>query len=102
MIDSFIHVSVTKYLNGKLNDDTAYAVFQRSFSNDGYYENEGFVMFITKAKSSTAIIVSVVVVLLVLLFFVGAVIVWRRSHRNGKFCLIIALAVITYTWAFIR
>jgi len=74
-----------KYLNGKLDDNTKYAVFQRSFAQDGDYENEGFILFQTKAKPPTAIIVSVVVVLLALLFLAGAVTIWRRSRRNSTF-----------------
>ena len=37
-----------KYLNGKLDDNTKYAVLQRSFDKDGDYENEGFIQFTTK------------------------------------------------------
>lgn len=38
----------TKTKNGKLKEGTRYPVFQRSFSADGDYENEGFIMFTTK------------------------------------------------------
>lgn len=44
----FVILAFTKYLNGKLDDNTKYVVFQRSFDNDGDYENEGFIQFTTK------------------------------------------------------
>ena len=44
----FVILAFTKYLNGKLDDNTKYAVFQRSFDNNGDYENEGFIQFTTK------------------------------------------------------
>ncbi|CAH3043649.1 unnamed protein product, partial [Porites evermanni] len=83
-----------KNLNGKLKENTEYAVFQRSFDQDENYENEGFIQFTTKkendpespSKSSTATIVAVVVVLVILLIVVVGIIVWRlRSPRNGMF-----------------
>ena len=72
-----------KYLNGKLDDDTKYAVFQRSFDKDGDYESEGFIQFETKAKPSTAIIVLVVVGALALLLLAAAMIFWCHRYRNN-------------------
>ena len=73
-----------KYLNGKLNDNTEYAVFQRSFDTYGDYENEGFIRFKTKAKRPSAIIVSVAVVAPALLLLAVAVIFLHRRYRiNG-------------------
>lgn len=83
---SFFSIVTVKFLNGKLYDDTEYAVFQRSFASHGDYENEGFITFKTK-KSPTAIIViavSIVVVLIILLLLTGAVVLWRRSRGKGK------------------
>ena len=79
----FYLLAFASYLNGKLKANTRYAVFQRSFDEDGYYENEGFFQFTTKAKFPKAI-VSVVVVLVVFLILVGAFIIWRRCHHTGK------------------
>ena len=87
----FVFLAYTKYLNGKLNEGTRYAVFQRSFDEGGDFENEGFIKFTTKETKkteadgiSTAIVVlSVVVGLLVLLFVVAGLIVWRRFHHYG-------------------
>ncbi|XP_073259128.1 receptor-type tyrosine-protein phosphatase delta-like [Porites lutea] len=84
-----------KYLNGKLKENTEYAVFQRSFDQDENYENEGLIQFTTKkendpespSKSLTATIVAVVIVLVILLIVVVAIIVWRRrSPRNDIAC----------------
>ena len=87
----FYPLTVTKYLNGNLDEDTKYTVFQRSYAEDGDYENEGFVTFTTKeAKkteedgiSTTIVVLSVVVGLLVLLIVVGGIVMWRRFHHNG-------------------
>lgn len=81
----FFSLAVSKYLNGKLDDNTQYAVFQRSFDKDGGYENEGFVQFTTKTKTSTTIVVSIAAVLLFLLVLAGAFVIWRRRHHNGGF-----------------
>ena len=83
----------TKYLNGNLDEDTKYAVFQRSFAENGDYENEGFVKFTTKETkkteddgiSTTTVVLSVIVGLLVLLIVAGGIVMWRRFHRNGAF-----------------
>ncbi|KAL9951101.1 hypothetical protein ACROYT_G043701 [Oculina patagonica] len=82
--------SSTKYLNGNLDQGTKYAVFQRSFAEDGDYESEGFVKFTTKETkktedggiSITIVVLSVVVGLLVLLIVVGGTVMWRRFQRN--------------------
>jgi len=86
----FLLLAFASYLNGKLKANTRYTVFQRSFDEDGYYENEGFFQSTTKAKFPTAI-VSFVVVLVVLLILDGAFTIWRRCHHVGKYlrnCLI--------------
>ena len=82
-----------KYQNGKLEEGTRYAVFQRSFDADGDYENEGFTTFTTKETqdvgddgiSTTTVVLAIVVVLLVLVIVVGGIVVWRRLHPNGEF-----------------
>ncbi|KAJ7386416.1 hypothetical protein OS493_008540 [Desmophyllum pertusum] len=77
----------------KLDDNTNYAVFQRSFDKNGDHENEGFSKFTTmkvaiakpiEDKFPTVIVVLSVVVagLLLLIIVVGAVTVWRRFHHN--------------------
>ncbi len=77
------------YLNGKLDENTKYAVFQRSFDQYGNYENEGFLKFTTKKvikdKFPTALMaLSIVVGLLAALILVGGIKMWRRNH-NGAF-----------------
>lgn len=47
-----------KYLNGKLKENTEYAVFQRSFDQDENYENEGLIQFTTKSKLHVCKLVS--------------------------------------------
>lgn len=81
------------YLNGKLDENTKYAVLQRSFDQDGNYENEGFIKFTTKKvikdKFPTALMaLSIVVGLLAALILVGGIKMWRR-HHNGAFNLYI-------------
>ena len=78
----------SKYLNGKLDDGTKYAVFQRSFAEDGDYENEGIVEFETD-KDNTALIAGIVVPLLVVVVAIIAagIFFYRRrqnSDRNGE------------------
>lgn len=77
----FIHLA-TKFLNGKLSDGKTYAVFQRSFSEDGDYENEGFNVFKTD-KDNTALIVGVVVSLLVIVVLVAVAIFFYRRRQNS-------------------
>ena len=89
-----------KYLNGKLKSNTDYAVFQRSFDEDGGYENQGFTQFTTKlfqssgnessnlktgSKFLTGNTILIGVVLIVLLIVAATCLVCRRRfHRNGK------------------
>ena len=80
------------YQNGKLEEGTRYAVFQRCFDKDGDYENEGFTKFTTKETqdkeddgiATTTLILSIVVGLLVLVILVGGIVMWRRLHPNGE------------------
>ncbi len=93
LTDAFLFVSliVTQYLNGNLDEGSEYAVFQRSFAENGDYENEGFVKFTTKETeeteddglSATIVVLSVIVGLLVLLIVFGGIVMWRRFQRNG-------------------
>ena len=72
-----------KYLNGELDDNSKYAVFQRSFADDGEYESEGFIEFTTKKDNTVAIVVGVLVsVLLVVVIVVGIFIYRRRKRRH--------------------
>ena len=72
-----------KFLNGKLSDNTAYAVFQRTFATDGYYENEGFTTFTTD-KDHTGTIIAVVVVLVVLVAAIAAGIFFYRRRQSRR------------------
>jgi len=75
-----------RYKNGKLEEGTRYAVFQRSFAEDGDYENEGFITFTTKdGIPTTTLVISIVVGLLVLVIVAGGIVMWRRMHPNGEF-----------------
>ena len=81
--------AVIKYLNGELNDDTQYAVFQRSFAENGDYDNEGFITFITdKLVTKKNYIVEIVVGILVPLFLVAvialAIFIYRRRRRQNE------------------
>ena len=74
-----------KYLNGKLDDDTEYAVFQRSFDKDGNYEDEGFIQFTTNKDNTAAIAAGVVVAILTVVAIVIVIIIFyrRRKNRDG-------------------
>ena len=99
-------LAFTKYLNGKLEGNKKYAVFQRSFDEDGGYENQGFVQFTTKAfqfagtessklktksKFPTDIAILVGVVLFVVLGITATCIVWRRCHQGREFTFVKAI-----------
>ena len=88
---------VVKYLNGKLDDDTKYAVFQRSFHTDDHYENEEFTIFTTKKDNSTTVVVvwlrkdnmgavvaGVVVPLIVVAVIVVVVVFYIRRRNRDK------------------
>ena len=75
---------VDEYLNGELDDDTKYAVFQRSFDKDNNYENEGFIIFTTNKDNTAAIVVGVVVPLIVLAVIVVVVIVYLRRRSKDQ------------------
>ena len=74
---------VVKYLNGKLDDDTKYAVFQRSFHTVDDYENEGFIIFTTN-KDNTAAVAGVVVPLIVVAVIVVVVVFYIRRRNRDK------------------
>ena len=78
--------AVIEYLNGELNDNTRYAAFQRSFAENGDYENEGFITFTTKKDYTVEIVVGVLVpVLLLLLVFIAlAIFIYRRRRRQNE------------------
>ena len=80
----FIPLAHTKYLNGELSDDTKYAVFQRSFSDDGDYEDEGFIEFKTKVDNTVLIAVLVVSLLVVVVVVVAAIFVYRRRQNSPE------------------
>ena len=74
---------VGEYLNGKLNDDTKYAVFQRSFDKDYNYENEGFIVFTTNKDITAAVIAGVGFPLIVVAVIVVVVVLYiRRRNRD--------------------
>ncbi|XP_022799391.1 neogenin-like [Stylophora pistillata] len=82
----------TEYLNGKLDDDTEYAVFQRSLSGPDDYQNEGFTQFTTRKmtelepEDKTVIVIVVFIVLFIVFVVVvgGIVIVWLRGRRRSN------------------
>ena len=65
-----------KYLNGKLESNTRYAVFQRSFDDYGSYDSERFIFFKTK-KSFPLVTVTVIVLVVVI---VAAVLIAIALH----------------------
>ena len=73
-----------KYLNGKLDDDTKYAVFQRSFHTDNDYENEGFIIFTTNKNNTAAVVAGVVVSLIVVAVIVVVVVLYIRRRKRDK------------------
>ena len=75
---------VVKYLNGKLDDDTKYAVFQRSFHSDNDYENEGFVIFTTNKNNTAAVVAGVVVSLIVVAVIVVVVVLYIRRRKRDN------------------
>ena len=75
---------VEEYLNGKLDDNTKYAVFQRSFDKDNNYENEGFIIFTTNKDNTVAVIAGVVVPLIVVAVIVVVVVHYIRRRNRDK------------------
>ena len=75
---------VEEYLNGKLDDNTKYAVFQRSFDKDNNYENEGFIIFTTNKDNTVAVIAGVVVPLIVVAVIVVVVVRYIRRRNRDK------------------
>ena len=73
-----------KYLNGKLDDDTKYAVFQRSFHSEEEYENEGFIIFTTNKDNTAAVVAGVVVSLIVVAVIVVVVVLYLRRRNRDK------------------
>ena len=78
----YFFLAEIKYLNGKLDDDTKYAVFQRSFDKDGNYEDEGFIAFTTKKDNTVAIVAGVVVAILAVVAIVIVVIIFYRKKTD--------------------
>ena len=78
----FVLSAYTEYLNGKLDDGVKYAVFQRSFAEDGDYENEGIIEFKTN-KDNTGLIVGIVVALVVVVAVIAAGIFFYRRRQNS-------------------
>ena len=78
--------AVIEYLNGELDDNTQYAVFQRSFAENGDYENEGFIKFKTKKDYTLEMVVGslVPVLVLVVVFIVLAIFIYRRRRRQNE------------------
>ena len=75
---------VVKYLNGKLDDDTKYAVFQRSFHTVDDYENEGFIIFTTNKDNTAAVVAGVVAPLIVVAIIVVVVVLYIRRRNRDK------------------
>ena len=75
---------VETYLNGKLDDDTKYAVFQRSFHTVDDYENEGFIIFTTNKDNTAAVVAGVVVSLIVVAVIVVVVVLYIRRRNRDK------------------
>ena len=78
----FVLSAYIEYLNGKLDDGVEYAVFQRSFAEDGDYENEGIIEFKTN-KDNTGLIVGIVVALVVVVAVIAAGIFFYRRRQNS-------------------
>ena len=76
--------AVIEYLNGQLNDNTQYAAFQRSFAEDGDYENEGFIKFITEKDYTVEIVVGILVPLFVVVVIALAIFIYRRRRRQNE------------------
>ena len=82
--------AVIEYLNGKLNDDTQYAVFQRSFAENGTYDNEGFITFITVTekvktkKDYILVVVGILVPLFVVVVIALAIFIYRRRRTQNE------------------
>ena len=76
--------AIIKYLNGKLEDNTDYAVFQRSFDKDGDYENEGFVKFTTHKDHTAAIVAGILVPLLIVAVVAAGIFYYRRRQNRDR------------------
>ncbi|XP_015777605.1 PREDICTED: receptor-type tyrosine-protein phosphatase delta-like [Acropora digitifera] len=79
-----VNKPVIEYLNGKLNDNTQYAAFQRSFAEDGNYDNEGFITFITKRDYTVEMVVGILVLLFVVVVIALAIFIYRRRRRQNE------------------
>ena len=77
-------LAITRYLNGKLDDNTDYAVFQRSFAEDGEYENEGFIAFKTEKDHTGAIVAGVLVPLLIVAAVAAGIFYYRRRQNRDR------------------
>ena len=72
-------VGSKEYLNGKLEANTHYAVFQRSFDDYGSYDSEKFIFFKTK-KSFPLVTVVVIVVVIVAAVLVAIAIYFYKGE----------------------
>ena len=71
-------------MNGKLEDNTDYAVFQRSFDKGGDYENEGFINFTTHKDHTGAIVAGVLVPLLIVAAVAAGIFFYRRRRTEDQ------------------
>ncbi|XP_074611675.1 receptor-type tyrosine-protein phosphatase delta-like isoform X2 [Acropora palmata] len=71
-----------KYLNGKLEDGTETAAFQRSFDATGFYEDGNLYTFKTSNDPTLAIVLSIVIVLMIAVIVVG-IFIYRRRRQNS-------------------
>ena len=69
-----------KYLNGKLEDGTDIAAFQRSFDDTGFYEDGQLYTFKTSKDNTLAIVLPIVFLIIVVVVVVGVFIYRRRQN----------------------
>jgi len=80
----FCFLAGQSYLNGKLDDNTKYAVFQRSFADKNNYENEGFITFKTEKDQTGTIVAAVIVPIVLVAVIAAAVFVYRRRQNRDN------------------
>ncbi|XP_068728210.1 receptor-type tyrosine-protein phosphatase delta-like [Montipora capricornis] len=76
-------ISNTRYRNGKLEDGTDYAAFQRSFAESGYSEFGPLQSFSTNNDYTAAIVVPIIL-LVVAMGVAGGIYIYRRRLNQGK------------------
>ncbi|XP_068677575.1 receptor-type tyrosine-protein phosphatase delta-like isoform X2 [Montipora foliosa] len=74
-------ISNTRYRNGKLEDGTDYAAFQRSFAESGYSEFGPLQSFSTN-NDYTAAIVAPIILLVVAMGVAGGIYIYRRRPKQ--------------------